>query len=97
MMTRKFNTIAEGFDRAEEKHTLYTLPHKTKEINHERAARILRKQPEAEVKMAKSTSGICFHSKTNTKHKAVHTLNKILHESLTQAAFINAFYKRDQE
>ena len=41
----------------------------------------------------KRAASIFIQKQTRNTKKAVHTLNKKLHESLTQAAFINAFYK----
>ena len=69
-MTRKFNTIAEGFDRAEEKRIVHAPPPKPKLTTEERAAEFLRKQHEAEVKIAKmETRSIHFHTKANARHK----------------------------
>ena len=66
MMTRKFNTIAEGFDRAEEKRIVHAPPPKPKKLTaEERAAEFLRKQHEAEVKNSKDeTRSIHFHTKS---------------------------------
>ena len=59
------------------------------------AKEFLNKQHEAEVKIAKmkQKASIMIQKETRSTKKAVHALNKKLHESLTQGAFIKAFYK----
>ena len=100
VMTKKFNTIAEGFDRVEEMRISKPPEKKEKKLTvEERAALFYENQHEAELTIArlKREASIVIQAETRKTKKKIKVIDKALKSSNRESAMAQAFYQALQE
>ena len=100
LMTKKFNTIAEGFDRVEEMRISKPPEKKEKKLTvEERAALFYENQHEAELTIArlKREASIVIQAETRKTKKKIKVIDKALKSSNRESAMAQAFYQALQE
>ena len=100
MMTNKFNTIAEGFDRAEEKRIVKAeKPRERKMSVEERAQQYLDQQHEAELLIArlKREAAIVIQAETRNTSKKMKKIEKDMRLANRDSTLAKAFYRKLSE